>query len=259
MVIPFDPHRFAVAAADYIVGRPRYAPRLFERIALLCKLESKHRVLDLGCGPGQIAIALAPYVGHVIGIDPEPEMLALAATAAVDAHVDVEWIIGSSYDLGALAERLGRLRLVAMGRSFHWTDRTATLVTLDRIVEPGGAVALLGDEYPDVSTNAWRTAYRAITDRYSARDPAKAMRVGWPSHESILLGSPFRALETIAITEPHRITIDTLLARTRSMSSLASHAAELADEVRTALAPFAAADGSFVEIVTSHALLARRV
>jgi SAM-dependent methyltransferase len=258
MVIPFDPHRFAVAAADYIVGRPSYAPRLFERIALLCKLESKHRMLDLGCGPGQIAIALAPYVGHVIGIDPEPEMLALAATAAVDAHVAVEWIIGSSYDLGALAERLGRLRLVAMGRSFHWMDRAATLVALDHIVEPGGAIVLLRDEYPDVPANAWRTAFRAITDRYSASDPAKAMRTGWPSHETILLASPFHALEAIAITVPHRVTIETLLARTRSMSSLASHAAELAGEVRSTLAPFVAADGSLVEIVTSHALLARR-
>jgi SAM-dependent methyltransferase len=215
-------------------------------------------VLDLGCGPGQIAIALAPYVGHVIGIDPEPEMLALAAMAAVDAHVDVEWIIGSSYDLGALAERIGRLRLVAMGRSFHWMDRAATLVALDRIVEPGGAVALLGDEYPDVPANAWRTQFRAITDRYSAADPAKAMRVGWPSHETILLDSPFHALESIAFTEPRRITIDTLLARTRSMSSLASRAAELADEVRATLGAAAGADGSLVEIVTSYALLARR-
>jgi SAM-dependent methyltransferase len=258
MVIPFDPHRFAVAAADYIVGRPRYAPRLFERIALLCTLEDKHRVLDLGCGPGQVAIALAPHVGHVIGIDPEPEMLALARAAAIGAHVEVEWIVGSSYDLGALADRLGRLRLVAMGRSFHWMDRAATLVELDGIVEPGGAVALLGDEYPDVPANAWRTEFRAITDHHSAGDPAKAMRVGWPSHEAILLDSPFRALEAIAITEPHRITIDTLLARTRSMSSLASYAAELADEVRTALAPFVAADGTLVEIVTTYALLARR-
>jgi glutamine amidotransferase len=35
-------------------------------------------------------------------------------------------------DLPALRERLGRLRLVTMGRSFHWMDRAATLRDLDR-------------------------------------------------------------------------------------------------------------------------------
>jgi SAM-dependent methyltransferase len=254
MVIPFDPHRFRTAAAEYLAGRAPYAPRLFERLALLCGLDRTHRVLDLGCGPGQIAIALAPFVGHVVGIDPEPAMIAQAEAAAPA----IEWIVGSSYDLAALAARLGALRLVTMGRSFHWTDRAATLAELDRIVEPGGAVALLGDEHPDVPDNAWHAAFKAITDRTGAADPSKAIRRGWPSHDAVLLGSPFRALEKIAVYASYRVPVEALVTRSRTMSSIAARAGDIADELRAALAPFAAPDGTLVEVVASHALIARR-
>lgn len=253
MVIPFDPRRFRNAAAEYLAGRPEYAPRLFERIALLCRLDRGHRVLDLGCGPGQIAIAIAPFVGHVVGIDPEPGMLEQAAAAAPA----LEWIEASSYDLPALADRLDALRLVTMGRSFHWMDRAATLVQLDRMIEPDGAIALLHDEHPDVPANAWHPAFKAITDRVGAADPGKAMREGWPSHEAVLLASPFRALESIAVFDERRVAIDDLVMRTRTMSSVAARAGELADELRATLAPFAS-DGAVTEVIASKALIARR-
>ncbi|HEY3802997.1 MAG TPA: class I SAM-dependent methyltransferase [Kofleriaceae bacterium] len=255
MVIPFEPHRFRSAAAKYLAGRPPYAPRLFERIALLCGLDRTHRALDLGCGPGQIAIAIAPFVGHVAGIDPEPEMLDQGRAAAPA----IEWIAGSSYDLAALASRLGSLRLVTMGRSFHWMDRAATLAQLDTMIEPRGAIALIADDHPDVPANAWHAAFKAITDRVGMRDPAKAQRkANWLAHEAVLLDSPFRALESIAVIDSGRVTIDDLVMRCCTMSSVAAHAGEFADELRAALAPFAT-DGAVTEVVASKALLARRV
>ena len=254
MVIPFEPHRFQNAAAEYLAGRPAYSPRLFQRIALLCELDRTHRVLDLGCGPGQIAIALAPFVGHVTGIDPEPEMLGQARAAAPE----LEWIVGSSYDLPSLAPRLGRLRLVTMGRSFHWMDRPATLAQLDEMLEPDGAIALIADEHPDVPGNAWHAAFKAITDRVGASDPAKAFRdQHWLPHEAVLLESRFHVLETIAVIESSRVPVETLVMRTRTMSSVARHAEQFADELRGVLAPFAE-DGAVTEVIASRALIARR-
>jgi|SRR5580704_8619948 ubiquinone/menaquinone biosynthesis C-methylase UbiE len=254
MVIPYDPRRFRSAAAEYLAGRPVYAPRLFERIALLCGLDRTSRVVDLGCGPGQIAIALAPFAGHVVGIDPEPGMLEQATAAAPE----LEWIVGSSYDLAALADRLGTLRLVTMGRSFHWMDRPATLAQLDRMISPDGAIALLADDHPDVPANAWHAPFKAVTDRVGAADPAKAMRKQhWLSHEAVLLASPFRVLESIAVIDERRIAVEHLVMRTRTMSSVAAHAHDFADELRAVLAPFAT-DGMVTEVIASKALIARR-
>ena len=131
--IPFDAHRFETAAKHYLAGRPAYAPLLIKRVAALLGLRRTHRVLDLGCGPGQLALAFAPLVKQVTGMDPEPEMLRVAAANAREAGIDLKLVQGSSYDLAPV---LGRFRLVSIGRAFHWMDRADTLKRLDELIEP---------------------------------------------------------------------------------------------------------------------------
>jgi len=67
--------RFRSAAQYYLAGRPFYSSLLIRRVV---GLNATHRVLDLGCGPGQLAAAFGPFVGEVIALDPEPEMLEIA-------------------------------------------------------------------------------------------------------------------------------------------------------------------------------------
>ena len=77
-----DPTRYRTAAAHYEQGRVPYAPALNRRVAEATGLTARHRVLDLGCGPGMLARGLAPFVGEVVAMDPSPEMLAVARTLA---------------------------------------------------------------------------------------------------------------------------------------------------------------------------------
>src|SRR4051812_14926490 len=120
---PFDPARYRSAAAHYERGRVPYAPALIRRVAAATGLGAQHRVLDLGCGPGPLARALAPLVAEVVAIDPAPEMLD-AARALAGPAANIRFLAGSSYALGP---ELGRFHLVVMGRSFHWMDRVETL------------------------------------------------------------------------------------------------------------------------------------
>ena len=57
--IPFEKRRFRGAAEHYRKGRPPYALALFERVAERVGLTREHAVLDLGCGPGQLALGFA--------------------------------------------------------------------------------------------------------------------------------------------------------------------------------------------------------
>jgi len=66
----FEPRRFRTSVRYYIRGRLSYPEKLIER------------VIDLGCGPGFLAVAFAPHVQKVIGVDPEPAMLEAATTYA---------------------------------------------------------------------------------------------------------------------------------------------------------------------------------
>lgn len=252
---PFQPHRFQNAASHYLAGRAAYAPHLIARVVELTGLNPGHRLLDLGCGPGPLAKAFAPCVAQVMGVDPEPEMLAIAAQ---HAPANIVWRQASSYDI---APDWGCFQLVTMGRSFHWMDRADTLRRLRALVPPGGAVALFNDTHPELPENGWWPGYRALL-RQHEREPGPQHRPGWVPHEAMLLESAFCRLESHAVIERRRTSLDALVARAFSMSSIAlaraaGAAAGLEQEIAALLAPHAQ-DGQVTEIVASQALLGFR-
>src|SRR5205823_1028655 len=125
--------------APYYRYRAPYPERLIARVAALVGLDAAtDRVLDLGCGPGVLALAFASRCREVVGVDPEPTMLEAAAAAAGAAGLHLTLRSGSSF---ALPPDLGSFRLVTIGRAFHWMDRAATLATLDRLILPSITVA----------------------------------------------------------------------------------------------------------------------
>jgi len=259
--IPFEKRRFRTAAQHYLQGRQPYAPALFQRLMQLTGTGPKSRVMDLGCGPGQIAVALAPHVGEVTAIDPEPEMLRVAAENAAAAHLQIRFIEASSGELGP---GLGRFHLVVIGRAFHWMDRARTLQRLDGLIEPGGAVALLGTREPELPDNAWAKAYDTLIERYAADDETRRERKSpdWLRHEAVLLDSPFSRIETIAVLERRLTPVERFVDRALSMSStsaarIGDKTAALAAEVRSTLAPFAV-EGMIREVVRSAATIAWR-
>jgi tRNA/tmRNA/rRNA uracil-C5-methylase (TrmA/RlmC/RlmD family) len=83
--------RFASTVALYEELRPPYPPAFFRRVAGQLELRSDHALIDLGTGPGLLALGFAPYVGRIVGVDPEPAMIAAARTAAArfaNPHAD---------------------------------------------------------------------------------------------------------------------------------------------------------------------------
>ena len=74
--------RFASTVSLYEELRPPYPPQFFRTVAQKLKLSKQHALIDLGTGPGLLALGFAPYVGRIVGVDPEPAMLAAARSAA---------------------------------------------------------------------------------------------------------------------------------------------------------------------------------
>jgi SAM-dependent methyltransferase len=259
--LPFDPNRFRASVAHYRAGRPPYPPALIRRVAEQVGLGEAHHVLDLGCGPGPLAIGFAYFAGTVIGLDPEPQMLAAAVAAAQGLTPNASFRQGSSYDLD---RRLGRFRLVTMGRSFHWMDRAETLRRLDPMIEAEGAVALFHGNHLDVPENEWTKEWRAITDRYAADDLHHARRrtETWLSHEAMLLASVFCRLDRISLVARQEVTTESLIERALSMSSLSrarlgERTEQLVRELTALLARRAPA-GTLSEVLEWSALIARR-
>ena len=253
--------RFRSAAQYYLVGRPPYSSLLIHRVVELCALNARHRILDLGTGPGQLAIAFAPSVMEVTALDPEPEMLEIAKKNASSGHFKINFVQGSSYDLGP---RFGRFQAATIGRAFHWMDRPATLILLDAMIEPDGAVVLFHDSHPEVPENSWHGSYQKVIERYSEGDleRQRLRSPEWLKNEAILLASPFHQMERISIIERRFTVVERFTDRALSFSvtsreRLGAKADDLASEVGELMAKFAV-DGVVTEIVESTALIARR-
>jgi trans-aconitate methyltransferase len=251
---PYDPERYRSAAAHYERGRVPYAPALIRRVADVVGLAPRHRVLDLGCGPGPLARRFAVFAQAVVAMDPAPEMLN-AARALAGGTANIRFVAGSSYDL---SPALGRFHLVVMGRSFHWMDRVDTLKRLDGMIEPGGAVALFQDSAPAVTANASLKAWQDICARYEPRTGAHRNDPNWIRHEAVLLDSAFSRLERFAFVERRAVDAETLVQRALSMGSTSpAHLGEektaaIAAEIRRELA------GVREEVVETSALVAWR-
>jgi SAM-dependent methyltransferase len=140
--VSYDPTIYAGAAAHYRPGRPPYSPELEAMLAEELGLEGRGRLLDGGCGPGILTVRLAHLFEDVVGLDPDPAMLAEGRrTAAAHGIRNIRWVEARAEDLPEAAP--GPYRLVTFGQSLHWTDEARVAEAVYDLLEPGGALALI--------------------------------------------------------------------------------------------------------------------
>jgi SAM-dependent methyltransferase len=139
----WDRSLFAGAAEYYLRGRLPYASGFAEALSVALDLDGHGRLLDVGCGPGNVTLALAPLFTEAIGLDPDIDMLAEAERQAAERGVtNVRWVCALAEDLPA---GLGEFRVVMFASSFHWMDREQVAASVLRMLEPGGALVHMSD------------------------------------------------------------------------------------------------------------------
>lgn len=139
----WDRSLFAGVAAHYLRGRLPYAPGFVETLSEALDLDGSGRLLDVGCGPGNVTLALAPLFTEAVGLDPDPDMLAEAERQATRRGVtNARWVCARAEDLPA---DLGEFRVVVFAQSFHWMDRDRVAATVLRMLAPGGAFVHMSD------------------------------------------------------------------------------------------------------------------
>jgi ubiquinone/menaquinone biosynthesis C-methylase UbiE len=105
-------------------------------------------VLDLGCGNGRVALALAARGFEVEGLDISPSMIDEARAAATAAGVNAHFRVGDAVSLPQGENALAAVVFACNGIG-HLTreGKVACLVELHRVLRPGG-IALLSMRTP---------------------------------------------------------------------------------------------------------------
>jgi SAM-dependent methyltransferase len=184
-----DPHTAVLLAAmDATAGwEATRRLRAWEQAEL--GLRAGHRLLDVGCGLGEAALALAPLLGgggEVVGVDASAEMVRAARSRAGAAPCLVRFVVGDASTLPGPDDSFDAVRCE---RTLQWlTDPVTAVAEMARVVRPGGRVSLIDTD--------WSTFAIDVGDDDLAARVSAAMRDerGRPSNVGRRLGELARSV-----------------------------------------------------------------
>ncbi len=123
---------FSVAAVDYARYRPRYPSALFDWLA--AQSPGHDLVWDAATGSGQAAVELAARFARVIATDPSAAQIERAVP-----HPQVEYRVEPAERSSLASESAD---LISVAQALHWFDQGAFFAEAERVLKPGGVLAV---------------------------------------------------------------------------------------------------------------------
>jgi ubiquinone/menaquinone biosynthesis C-methylase UbiE len=135
--------RFSESAAAIAELQDKRAAETAEHVNRLLTLTGDERALDVGTGAGAFALALAPLVREVVGVDVVPELL---AEARKRAPANVEFVEANGEELPF---RPDAFDVVCTARTLHHMARPEVVLDeMTRVLRPGGTMLVVDQLAP---------------------------------------------------------------------------------------------------------------
>ena len=207
---PSDPdstRRFTDRARAYAQFRPSYPAAAID--AMLAGLPAPERIVaaDVGAGTGIATRLLAARGVRVLAVEPNAAMRAAAVP-----HPLVQWRAGTAAATGIDAACVD---LVLVAQAFHWFDPPDTLREFQRILARPGRLAIMWNRRSrqDPFTLGYRTALEVM----DAEAPAERSQF---DSAVVAAGGRFTDLQTHVVRNAQALTLDELLGRAQSTSTV---------------------------------------
>jgi len=208
---------FDTVAAEYDRHRPTYPDQLIDLVCQAGGLNTGDRVLEIGCGTGQLTRSLVARGLSVTAVEPGQNLISLAGLLAPGVE-----FVNRRFDDAELPEPFSA---VFCASAFHWLDPDVSWRKVARSLAPGGLLALIqycGVRDPETAADA--DALLAALARAAPEIAAE-----WP---------PLRDLETIlAGVSDRRANVSEVWAWVGGQPVARSYAADLFAEADIAVVP----------------------
>ncbi|BBN93443.1 UbiE/COQ5 family methyltransferase [Deinococcus grandis] len=218
------------SAAQFNAHADRYATSEFHRagpsLPVLLRLAAPtpgDHALDVATGTGNTALALAPFVQDVTGVDVADAMLAHARERATRERLNNATF--RSGDAEALPFPDGTFTLVTSRHApHHFVHLDHFLAEAWRVLRPGGRLVIADQVSPSPEVQAWTDTYQRLRDpSHHAQRPVQAWQAlsaqagfTWAAHKIVPYELPFDwwtaqsgcTPDTVAALRAHAATLD---------------------------------------------------
>jgi ubiquinone/menaquinone biosynthesis C-methylase UbiE len=158
--------QFTRQAVGFAAGPELHADEVLALMVNAAGLGPNDHAIDLACGTGSVACALAKHAAHVVGVDATPAMLDQARVLATSLELsNLDWEEGSIYAVPYAKESF---HAVTCRFAFHHLENPRrAFAEMVRLTAPGGRVVLCDGIASDDPAKA--QAFNAMERR---RDPS---------------------------------------------------------------------------------------
>ena len=212
---------FNEVAAEYDRNRPSYPDALVDHACQLARIGAGDRVLEIGCGTGQLTRSLLARGLRVTAVEPGDQLIAIAGENLRDAG-DVEFVNARLEDMQLPR---GRYQAVFSASAIHWVDPDLSWRKIADVLAPEGTLALI--------------QYFGLQQQHSADDQEQLLSAMRRHAPEIAAAWPvYRDLEsTIAGVEVRRGNVADAWGWLGSYDIGRDDAADLFEDVQFATAP----------------------
>lgn len=197
-----------VAASAAEIYEQFFVPALFAewppRVLEAAGVRSGDKVLDVACGTGVLARKAAEMVGpegSVVGVDVNPGMLAVAGKKAPD----IGWKVGPAESLPF--EENSFDKVVSQFGLMFFEDQVKAIVEMERVVRPGGAVAVA--VWDSLAATPGYAVVAQILDELFGAEAAKSIQAPYS------LGDKNKLAALFAATGLDDVTVHTMMGTAR--------------------------------------------
>ena len=144
------------------------------------------RLLDVGCGLGEVALGLARDLGddgEVVGVDLSERMLRVARSNAGAARCRVRFTLGDACSLDEPDDSFDAAR---SERTLQWlADPAAAVAEMVRVVRPGGRVSLIDADWSTFAIDVGDDALGALVRDGMRTERGRPSNVGGRLHDLV--------------------------------------------------------------------------